>query len=139
MCFYTKKHSVVSKVSDVPIVVLLLFDSSITEGDDRVQVDQLTVALREEWSKMSQEEKVKATEDALEDLKSRNKDKELAVHNLAITSFHDARANLDSVEKTVRDLQHHDYLTIDITYEISWPILSKSTSGYCVQCAVRCS
>lgn len=75
---------------------------SITEGYDREKIDKLVPELREKWANMTQEEKIEETKDALEELDSRHENKKLAVHNMPISCFHDARTNLDSVETTVR-------------------------------------
>lgn len=74
---------------------------SIIEGADREKIHKLSGELREKWASMTKEEKITETKDALEELKARNENKQVAVHNAAISSFHDARTNLDAIEAEV--------------------------------------
>jgi hypothetical protein len=50
---------------------------------------------------MSLEEQIAATEDTVVALKERREAKALAPHNVPLHSFHDMRANIESVEKEV--------------------------------------
>ena len=68
------------------------------------KADSLASELREKWAAMTKAEKHEATKDAVEALKDRNENKEYALHNTSISSFHDARANLESIEDQVRTM-----------------------------------
>ncbi|KAF7799885.1 hypothetical protein EIP86_011127 [Pleurotus ostreatoroseus] len=76
----------------------------IAEGMDAEKADSLASELREKWAAMTKAEKHEATKDAVEALKDRNENKEYALHNTSISSFHDARANLESIEDQLASL-----------------------------------
>ena len=68
------------------------------------KADSLASELREKWAAMTKAEKREITKDAVEALTDRNENKEYALHNTSISSFHDARANLESIEDQVRPM-----------------------------------
>lgn len=85
------------------IIVLYLIDRMLL---NHTKANELSAELHARWSVMTQEEKIKETKHTLEELKSCNENKQLAVQNTAISSFHDGCTNLDSIETEVRN---HSY------------------------------
>ncbi|KAJ3541683.1 hypothetical protein NM688_g6048 [Phlebia brevispora] len=76
----------------------------ISEGLDPAQAHLLVPELRATWATMSKEEKHEKTKDAVAELDQIKENKEYAPHNVNISGFHDARANLDSIEDQLSTL-----------------------------------
>jgi len=55
-----------------------------------------------QWNAMSAEEQNEATNDALQELKDHKEMRALALQNVPINAFHDARGNIQAVKTEVR-------------------------------------
>jgi hypothetical protein len=54
------------------------------------------------WQAMSNEERIAATDDSLQDLKDQKEMHALSLQNVPINAFHDTRANLAAIKSEVR-------------------------------------
>ncbi len=81
--------------------------TDLPEGVPKKKVHELAPAIREEWNKMSAEEKTAAVADRHADLKEKHEEKATAPMNSAIAAFHDAFSNLKSIETEVSLFPRH--------------------------------
>lgn len=73
--------------------------------------------LRDEWAKLSHEEKMAVTEKEVTQIEEVRETKSLSSHNTQISSFHDAQAVLGSISRQVCLSYHvllYSHLTISI-------------------------
>jgi hypothetical protein len=71
----------------------------------RLKISALTAEISAKWNAMSADERVEATEDALQELKDQKEMRSFALQNVPIHAFHDVRATFDSMKKEVRMLR----------------------------------
>ncbi len=71
------------------------------EPGERLKASDLLKAASDEWKTMSIEERAEHTKAPLQQLRERKEMRSSALHNVAINSFNDARATLDSIVKQV--------------------------------------
>ncbi len=76
-------------------------DAEVDNVVPRKKVHELARECKAEWQGMTPEERVTATEDAIEELKQQREMKKLSVQNVSINAFHDVRANLKVIEDQV--------------------------------------
>ncbi|KAI0368264.1 hypothetical protein BV20DRAFT_948577, partial [Pilatotrama ljubarskyi] len=73
-------------------------------GDrDRVSSNAIK-ALAQRWAEMSQEERVVATQDIIEELVERRKSREQGFQNMPLCAFNDVRANIASIRRELENL-----------------------------------
>jgi hypothetical protein len=67
----------------------------------RPKVNDLVADIRDLWKSMTKEAQYEATEDELARLEERKEMKKSTEHSMALNAFHDARANLASIQHQV--------------------------------------
>ncbi|KAG0708174.1 hypothetical protein DFH29DRAFT_871091 [Suillus ampliporus] len=72
--------------------------------EPRLKASDIAPELSREWKSMSKEEKEHLTKDYMDDLEEYRANKSLAVHNVAINSFHDVCSTLDSISVQLSEL-----------------------------------
>ncbi|KIK33061.1 hypothetical protein CY34DRAFT_100326 [Suillus luteus UH-Slu-Lm8-n1] len=72
--------------------------------EPRLKASDIAPELSREWKSMSKEEKEHLTKDYMDELEEYRANKSLAVHNVAINSFHDVRSTLDSISVQLSEL-----------------------------------
>jgi hypothetical protein len=78
---------------------------------------------------MSETERTEATENAMTDLKERREAKAVAPHHVPLNSFHDTRANIDSIVKEVNSLHHFFLLSFFVFILLSQMSALHSRAG----------
>ncbi|KDQ58309.1 hypothetical protein JAAARDRAFT_192899 [Jaapia argillacea MUCL 33604] len=80
------------------------YNNALPEGVPKKGSAALTAEISLCWKAMSKEEHEEATKDTLTQLQSQRNAKATSTHNTHISSFHDIRATLSSMEKVLKDL-----------------------------------
>jgi wobble nucleotide-excising tRNase len=75
--------------------------SDIPEDQLHQKINALAPEISERWKQMMPDEKIEATQDAVQELEEAQAMKKLSKHNAGLSSFHDTRMTLESLDKEV--------------------------------------
>ncbi|KAG2117888.1 uncharacterized protein F5147DRAFT_768029 [Suillus discolor] len=78
--------------------------SALDPTKPHLKASEIAPKLSKEWKFMLKEDKENMTKDYMDDLKEYRANKSLAVHNVAINSFHDVCSTLDSISVQLSEL-----------------------------------
>ncbi|KAG1888304.1 hypothetical protein F4604DRAFT_1916217 [Suillus subluteus] len=79
-------------------------NNELNPTEPRLKASDIAPELSREWKSMSKDEKENLTKDYMDELEEYRANKSLAVHNIAINSFHDVRSTLNSISVQLSEL-----------------------------------
>ncbi|KAG1797980.1 hypothetical protein EV424DRAFT_1546419 [Suillus variegatus] len=97
---HAQRASGEAKITGMPTCVV----NSKNAMMPRLKASEIAPELSKEWKFMSKEDKENVTKDYMDDLEEYRANKSLAVHNVAINSFHDVRRTLDLISVQLSEL-----------------------------------
>ena len=74
---------------------------STEENPDGVNLTEVTREISERWKSLSHEDRVAVTAGCMQEIEEEREAKDLALHNVPLKAFHDAKSTMQAVEKEV--------------------------------------